>query len=196
VVRELLERRITGRVPYRYFTCPVSAYTRHCTVGNHCISWNNLKSDLTVEVRSTGSIALRCRLLQNPKSLYFKIGLAAYAVSFFLVAIRNDEAGSPLYGFSCAWLAFISLFDHSAVNGGPDTPQMRLAGVCLRITALINPLFLVYIVVPGRTLRLILLAIIPSCWFFFYYEGFVPREGHILWILGMLIVLFSHEPSR
>jgi hypothetical protein len=32
---------------------------------------------------------------------------------------------------------------------------------------------------------------IPFSWVIFHYENYCPREGHFLWILGMLLVLVS-----
>jgi hypothetical protein len=31
----------------------------------------------------------------------------------------------------------------------------------------------------------------PFCWVVFHYENLYPREGYFLWILGMLLALFS-----
>jgi hypothetical protein len=32
---------------------------------------------------------------------------------------------------------------------------------------------------------------IPCCWIVFHYEDLFPREGHILWVAAMLLMLFS-----
>ena len=69
----------------------------------------------------------------------------------------------------------------------------------LFFSGLINPLFLesviLVLVKPSRQLVLIakvlFLLMMPFCWITFHYEGLHPREGYFLWILGMLLVLFS-----
>jgi hypothetical protein len=44
-------------------------------------------------------------------------------------------------------------------------------------------------------LRTITLVMIPFCWIVFYDEHAYPREGHVLWIAGMVLALFSESPS-
>jgi hypothetical protein len=44
--------------------------------------------------------------------------------------------------------------------------------------------------------RLLVLLMIPCSWVVMYNEAARPREGHVLWIIGMLLVLFSEELSR
>jgi len=130
---------------------------------------------------------------------FFWGGLTIYAVSFFLVAVNDSvPAGQAIRGFSCAYLAFLSWFSPSNMERGHAFEYMRIAYICLMTSGLINPLFLLYAVNPRPIFKRLLLCIIPSCWIVFYYEGFMPREGHVLWILGMLLVLFSDksEPQR
>jgi len=45
-------------------------------------------------------------------------------------------------------------------------------------------------------LRATTLLIIPSCWIVSYYEGLYPREGHFLWLVAMVLALFSNGPHR
>jgi hypothetical protein len=42
-----------------------------------------------------------------------------------------------------------------------------------------------------RILGITTLAMIPFCWVVFYYHHFYPREGHFVWIAGMLLVFFA-----
>ena len=71
----------------------------------------------------------------------------------------------------------------------------------LLISGWINPLFLIAAVLGflGRhersfaALRIVVVLMIPFCWVVFYYEDLYAREGHFVWILGMLLVLFSRE---
>ncbi|MGA7916712.1 MAG: hypothetical protein WCA00_15870 [Candidatus Acidiferrales bacterium] len=130
---------------------------------------------------------------KKPRNMYFWIGLTLYALSFFLFAVDESGflAGSPVRGYFCAELAFHSWVDFRAMAPGGEFADNRFAFVCLLITAWINPIFLFYCIRPIRILRRALLPMIPCCWIFFYYEGLIPREGHVLWVLGMLLVLFS-----
>jgi hypothetical protein len=64
----------------------------------------------------------------------------------------------------------------------------------------INPIFLLgatllYFKRTSSVIRTVvfvaILMMIPWCWVFFYLERVSPREGHFVWILGMLFVLIS-----
>ena len=134
-------------------------------------------------------------LAKKSRNVYFWTGLALYTLSFFLFAVSDTGflADSPVRGYICADLALHSWVDFAGVAPGGEFADKRLAFVCLLITAWINPIFLFYCIRPIRILRLALLPMIPCCWIFFYYEGLIPREGHILWVLGMLLVLFSDK---
>jgi len=71
----------------------------------------------------------------------------------------------------------------------------------LLISGWINPLFLITIILMSRKrfsqpiaiLKIIILLMIPFCWIVFYYEKLYPREGHFLWVIGMLLTLFSSK---
>ncbi len=45
-------------------------------------------------------------------------------------------------------------------------------------------------------LRIVVILMIPFCWVVFHYESLHPREGHFVWIIGMLLVLFSPELAK
>jgi hypothetical protein len=66
----------------------------------------------------------------------------------------------------------------------------------------INPVFVVTALLDlmgnhprvYAALRVAVLLMIPLTWVFaFYYLRTYPREGHFLWIIGMVLVLFSEE---
>ena len=118
-----------------------------------------------------------------------------YALSYFLFAVSDSgvPAGRPIPGYSCAYLALMSWVDVREMAQGHGFAHQRLAFVCLMGSAWINPLFLLYSVNPIAILRRTLLFAIPLCWIFFYFEGLIPREGHILWVLGMVLALFSDK---
>jgi hypothetical protein len=134
----------------------------------------------------------------------FYIGLALYGVSFFLMAVTTLGAyGAPMRGYDCARFALglpwgPNLFGHQGLF--EDRPLDYL-GVLL--SGWINPTFLVAAFFVSfrpsaritRILAIATLAMIPFCWVVFYYHRFYPREGHFVWIAGMLLVLFD-PPGR
>lgn len=111
----------------------------------------------------------------------FYIGFGLYFLSFFLPAI--DLAGNAVPGWMCAWMAFI----------GDGKYESRLA----IFGGLINPIVITYIVLEVRnrawrvrkTLALSVLAFIPITWFSLTKMDLGIRVGHVLWILGMLLIL-------
>jgi hypothetical protein len=66
-------------------------------------------------------------------------------------------------------------------------------------SGLINPMFLttfflqLFKVRPQAIvlLRNIAISMIPLCWVVFRYDHLYPREGHVLWVVGMLLTLFA-----
>jgi hypothetical protein len=135
------------------------------------------------------------------KAKLFWTGLALYGASFLLVAVVGTGPGR---GYSCAFQSiFLSLADVWArlTKRPPYLTQDLLESFALLVSGLINFAFLLYVLVirlkPNDwaviALRLAVPLMIPFCWIVFYYEDFYPREGHFLWILGMLLVLFSDK---
>jgi hypothetical protein len=45
-------------------------------------------------------------------------------------------------------------------------------------------------------LRIIVVLMIPFSWVVFDYEELYPREGYFVWIIGMLLALFSRELAK
>jgi uncharacterized membrane protein (UPF0136 family) len=128
----------------------------------------------------------------------FGIGIAIYVASFFLPAISGPVVTSPsgsAPGYICAWYAFIQPF------GGFDGyfGHRHLEYFSLMAGGWINPIFFTatILALSGRrerllaTLRTAVLLMIPFCWIVYFEEDSYPREGHVLWIAGMLLVLFS-----
>ena len=136
----------------------------------------------------------------------FWVGLAAYAFSFFLLAVASTPPGSAVPGFFAAvdalWLPFDSIF--KPANAGIFEGRL-LECTSLLVSGLINPVFLAAAFLKltclyPRTvlvLKILVLLMIPFCWIFFAItrEGLYPREGHFVWLLGMLSVLFSERLS-
>jgi hypothetical protein len=129
------------------------------------------------------------------------IGLFLYGVSFLLVAVALPIAGSgPVRGYHCAFFALILPLDPNPVLFKDGLVEH----VSLFISGCINPVFLAAAALgfaglherPTGLLRIITIAMIPFCWVVFCYESIYPREGHFVWIIGMLLVLFPRELSR
>lgn len=135
----------------------------------------------------------------------FWTGVLLYVVSFFLFAAALPiPESSPYPGFSCAYLAFFFPLQSGHTLSGTPFHGKLLAFISLVISGWINPVFIVTAVLDlsgqyRRTvwvLRILVLVMIPCCWIFFYAFHLYPREGHFLWILGMLLALFSNTLSR
>jgi hypothetical protein len=135
----------------------------------------------------------------------FWLGLAIYAVSFFLLATGGSSVGDGrMPGFLCAWFA-LAVPVSEALRGfrcGPFENNI-FAYFALLISGWINPVFLLTAFLDlsdsyrraVSVLRIIVTLMLPFCWIFFYYfrNMYYPREGHFVWIIGMLLTLFSHE---
>jgi hypothetical protein len=136
------------------------------------------------------------------RRVILEIGLALYVGSFFLMAVGDLGRGSPIPGYDCAWMALTfpwgpNLFGHQGLF---ENKFLDYLGVLL--SGWINPTFLVaalfvFLRPSARTTRVLaiaVLAMIPFCWIVFHYHGMYPREGHVVWIAGMLLVLTA--PTR
>ena len=123
--------------------------------------------------------------------------MLAYALSFALTAASNKTLTVP--GYYCAAGAFISPF---AVDSG-FVERKTMAYIAVLISGWINIAFLVSLTIRWRSgngrafriLRVITLLMVPFCWIVFYDESLFPREGHVLWIVGMVLALFSEGSS-
>jgi hypothetical protein len=134
-------------------------------------------------------------LLGYPK--LFWAGFLMYAASFFLVAVSEGSLFGDINarGAVCAWAMLIGPFSDAKALLHPSifTLVNYFSGV---ISGLINPIFLVAVVRRSVVLRNVVLLMVPFCWIVFYHVRLYPREGYILWIIGMLLVLFSVRIER
>jgi hypothetical protein len=136
------------------------------------------------------------------KALY-NVGLVIYVFSFFFVATADLRGVTGrMTGYECAYLAI-----QSSLTDNPFSPNSAAAStsapvfvyLSILISGLINPVFLIYMTLTSlkrapravRALKFALLAMIPFCWVVFYFVEIYPREGHVLWVIGMLLVLLS-----
>jgi hypothetical protein len=118
--------------------------------------------------------------------------MLAYALSFLLLAASRGGAAVP--GYVCAEWAL------SRPLMVPGLFEERTAeAIAILISGWINVVFLAALAIRWRSgkrrafriLRTTTLLMIPFCWIVFYYEGAYPREGHFLWIVAMVLALFS-----
>jgi hypothetical protein len=123
-------------------------------------------------------------------------GVALYVASFFMPALAGAVITAPsgwAPGYICAWYAFTL-----PLNGFGGFHN-HLEYFSLLISGWINPVF--WMTAPSAfrgshgqflgILRIVVFLMIPFCWVVMYQEDSYPREGHFVWIAGMLLVLFS-----
>jgi hypothetical protein len=135
----------------------------------------------------------------------FWIGLLIYAVSFLLVAVVIEfPASQRIGGYVCALVSLASPIDWPLHEKDGIFEHRKFEYFSMIISGLINPVFLVFVslILAGRKLwvsnflRVIVPLMIPFCWVVFSYEHLLPREGHFLWIVGIVLVLFSAKSTR
>ena len=121
------------------------------------------------------------------------IGLAAYAVSYFLPATGGAVR---LRGWQAAWIS-LSAIAHPARVTGPWFGEY----LAVLVSGLINPLFLVTCTLALRNpyartvavLRIALLVMFGACWVVFRAEHATPAAGYFLWIVSMAAALFADK---
>jgi hypothetical protein len=130
--------------------------------------------------------------------IVFGWAMAAYALSFALAAVSRGGAAVP--GYYCAFVTFVRpLVMDSRFFEGKTAEH-----IALLISGWINIAFLASLAIRWRSgngrafrvLRTTTLLMIPFCWIVFYDEGLCPREGHVLWIVGMVLALFQKARLR
>jgi hypothetical protein len=145
----------------------------------------------TTEMKGSADHAMR-----DPRSL-LRIGIGAYLVSFLLVAISPGTRG-----LVCAILALLGPFI------APDAPSGAaqffdgnpFGYVALSVSGFINIAFPLAMFLKFErydlsfaAARIAVLVTIPFSWMVFVLLPVFPREGHVLWVSGMLLALFSEE---
>jgi hypothetical protein len=147
--------------------------------------------------------------LMSPQTrrLVFWAGFLMYAWSFFLSFVGGPGVYTPKLpsGAHCAfdWFFFPMVYVHlhSVSDFFTDAP---IENVSVAASGWINPVFLlaVLFLVIGRTpklaktLRYAILLMLPFPWAVFRHQHMWPREGYILWTIGMVLVLFSGELEK
>jgi hypothetical protein len=147
-------------------------------------------------------------------ALMFWAGLVIYAASYYLIAVKDyrfTDHGVPVFreGYNCALMAVVGLPELLALappgsnrSGMSPYTDHVLAFLSVVFMFFINPAFIIFVVIQLTTqtkglllfLKSLVLCSIPMSWIFFFYEHWQPRGGHVLWVLGMLMVLFAGRP--
>lgn len=123
-------------------------------------------------------------------------GLMVFVLAFFLQAITLKAPGSDPAserGWVCALVAIMSV--GAIFKTGVGTPALQ--SILLPVSGIVNPLVMIYVGFSFSprfaTLRLWLAIAIMAClvstWVFLAVAHFMPREGHVLWVLGIALIV-------
>jgi hypothetical protein len=140
----------------------------------------------------TVSVEPTPRATENAAFTRFGAATVAYALSFGLIGV--SRGGASAY---CASVA-LSMLVSPIVNSRFFETKAAVY-IPLLIIGWINIAFLACLTIRWRSgkgrafkiLRIMTLLMIPSCWIVFHNEHLYPREGHVLWVVGMVLALFS-----
>ena len=122
------------------------------------------------------------------KSKLFWIGLVLYAANFFLIAVSMGDDSAP--GYQCAWIMLIDPIGTAKALLHPSISTL-IAYFSGSVVGLINAIFFLGAITGNYVLRIAPVLMMPFCWIVFYRNGYHPREGYVLWTVGMLLVLWS-----
>jgi hypothetical protein len=134
----------------------------------------------------------------NDSRSLLRIGIGAYAVSFCLVA----EYAARRLGIQCALAALLGPFIALGIPSGADEffDGNPFGYVALFVSGLVNIAFPLAMFLKFRqyqrafaAARIAVLVTIPFSWLVFVLLPDIPREGHVAWVAGMLLALFSEE---
>jgi hypothetical protein len=145
------------------------------------------------------------RLVKLPNKLFW-IGILLYTFSFLLQATWSGPPGSSsMPGFVCAFLSFIGPLIEARDVLFRNLPSSLepLAILSLLISGWINPVFALTMFLElaeqhertAAILKIALLLMMPFTAIFFVAFGVFPREGYFLWLVAMLLALFSERFS-
>jgi hypothetical protein len=130
------------------------------------------------------------------------VGFCLYVLAFFLPACRQRLAAGPLApdiyrGWFCAWVTLTSTFSREVWHS---------KDFLAILSGWINPLILFYLVIlirprlvwTRRIMGAVILAFMVATWIYFALVPLIPLVGHVLWIVGIVMILageaFGHEP--
>lgn len=127
------------------------------------------------------------------------VGFCVYVAAFFLPACREVDSLNAFKGYACAWITLVNTVSREIWHSVD----------CLAIlSGWINPLLLLYLIFllipsfrwPRRIVAMAIVIFIAGTWVFFAHAHLVPLVGHLLWIVGILLILageaVGHENTR
>ena len=147
-------------------------------------------------------MSLRSWLVANPRAVRLGriIGLGIFAIAFLLPACKFVGERSELInlgtysGWKCAEFSLMLVIV-------PETYRSPLLLAVLG--GLVNPMLLFYLAFfrPrfGRIRRVLAGAIVAcliATWIFFAMNQFLPLIGHVLWVVGILMILSGELVPR
>ena len=123
-------------------------------------------------------------------------GVVVFVLAFFLPAITLVETGrgpSSEPGGVCALVAFLAI--GALFKAGVQTSTAQ-QDTLLALSGLVNPLVLIYLAFSFSPrfarlrfwLTIAIAAGLVSTWVFFCLAKIVPRGGHVLWVLGIVLI--------
>lgn len=129
--------------------------------------------------------------------LLFWSGFLLYVAAFFLPAVF-ETGSAPLRGYDCALVTLVQVWTR---DSRALIHQEPVTYISLVVSGWINPVFLATAILillrkaqrSMNILRTVVLLMVPFCWIVFHNVKVRPREGHFLWLTGMLLVLFSNQ---
>jgi hypothetical protein len=134
----------------------------------------------------------------------FALGLAAYLASFFLVGVYGFDG--PVRGYMCAWMAlWVPLASLSggqqdiSANASALWPLMLFAMFGAGLVNIAFPIA-VFLRLSGNSgspvfqrIRVYIPLMAACSWLVFVLAFFLPREGHVLWVVSIVFALFPEE---
>ena len=130
-------------------------------------------------------------VMRRPQA--WRFGLATYTISFFLPALRSDVRYTP--GWMCALMALWVWNDDfpGATAGYNLGVKLTIFGGLINLLALAYFLLRIFGQTP-RTQRAAawgILVCMPPMWISLYLIGEMPSIGHVIWIAGLLLMVYE-----
>jgi hypothetical protein len=128
------------------------------------------------------------------------VGFCIFVAAFFLPAVREvtkpgASAADSISGWFCASITLMNSFDFAV---------WRSKDLLAVLSGWINPLILLYLVLliwpklvwPRRIVAAAVVAFMFATWIYFAIAPLVPLIGHVLWIVGALMILAGEVFGR
>jgi hypothetical protein len=128
------------------------------------------------------------------------LGFCIYVAAFFLPACREPattgvRSPETYKGWFCAWVTLINTFSHDVWHS---------KDFLAILSGWINPLILLYLVFlmwrslvwPRRIVAAAIVVFMVATWIYFALLPMVPLIGHVLWIVGALMILSGEVVGR